>query len=265
MIPNRSGTPEEDIAAALAGIRDGTGAPMSSETKTEIADAIAVLPEREKLVIALYYYENLALREIGEVLGVTESRISQIHRSALRSIAGRLGLFDSDGRPRPALIAPDGQPLAEASRESREVQLRVQNISSELIATLARHPEGVYELNPRRFEELVAELYARRGFEVVLTPASNDGGADLLVAKHDVLGRSLHVVQCKRYAPGRKIGPAVVRELIGTVEHRRASTGVLLTTSFFTKGARRLEQDYEHRLTLHDFVALRDLLNLPPV
>ena len=48
-----------------------------------MADAIARLPEREKLVIALYYYENLTLREIGEVLGVTESRISQLHTKAV--------------------------------------------------------------------------------------------------------------------------------------------------------------------------------------
>ena len=53
------------------------------DLKDRIADAIAVLPEREKLVIALYYYENLTLPEIGEVLGVTESRISQLHTQAV--------------------------------------------------------------------------------------------------------------------------------------------------------------------------------------
>src|SRR5947209_7676156 len=49
-----------------------------SELRDRIADAIAALPEREKLVVALYYYENLTLREIGAVLGVTESRGSQL-------------------------------------------------------------------------------------------------------------------------------------------------------------------------------------------
>ena len=44
-----------------------------TDLKDRVADAIARLPEREKLVVALYYYENLTLREIGEVLGVTES------------------------------------------------------------------------------------------------------------------------------------------------------------------------------------------------
>jgi RNA polymerase sigma factor for flagellar operon FliA len=61
-----------------------------SELKDRLADAIAALPEREKLVIALYYYENLTLREIGEVLGVTESRVSQLHTKAILRLKARL-------------------------------------------------------------------------------------------------------------------------------------------------------------------------------
>jgi RNA polymerase sigma factor for flagellar operon FliA len=58
--------------------------------RDRIADAIAALPEREKLVIALYYYENLTLREIGEVLGVTESRVSQLHTKAVLRLRSKL-------------------------------------------------------------------------------------------------------------------------------------------------------------------------------
>ncbi len=58
--------------------------------KDRMADAIARLPEREKLVVALYYYENLTLREIGEVLGVTESRVSQLHTKAVLRLRSRL-------------------------------------------------------------------------------------------------------------------------------------------------------------------------------
>jgi RNA polymerase sigma factor for flagellar operon FliA len=61
-----------------------------TELKDRMADAIARLPEREKLVVALYYYENLTLREIGEVLGVTESRISQLHTKAVLRLRSRL-------------------------------------------------------------------------------------------------------------------------------------------------------------------------------
>jgi RNA polymerase sigma factor for flagellar operon FliA len=62
-----------------------------TETREILADAIARLPEREKLVITLYYYEELTLREIGEVLGVTESRVSQLHTKAILRLKSRLG------------------------------------------------------------------------------------------------------------------------------------------------------------------------------
>ena len=61
-----------------------------TETKDRLAESIARLPEREKLVIALYYYENLTLREIGEVLGVTESRVSQLHTKAVLRLKSSL-------------------------------------------------------------------------------------------------------------------------------------------------------------------------------
>jgi len=60
------------------------------DLKDRIAESIARLPEREKLVIALYYYEALTLREIGEVLGVTESRVSQMHTKAVLRLRSRM-------------------------------------------------------------------------------------------------------------------------------------------------------------------------------
>jgi RNA polymerase sigma factor FliA len=62
-----------------------------TELRERIAAAIRRLPERERLVIALYYYENLTLREIGEVLSVTESRVSQLHTKAVLRLRSRLG------------------------------------------------------------------------------------------------------------------------------------------------------------------------------
>jgi RNA polymerase sigma factor for flagellar operon FliA len=62
----------------------------SSEIKDRLTEAVASLPEREQLVVALYYYENLTLREIGEVLGVTESRVSQLHTKAVMRLKSAL-------------------------------------------------------------------------------------------------------------------------------------------------------------------------------
>ena len=60
------------------------------EVKNIIVEAIKKLPDKEKKVIVLYYYEDLTLREIGEVLEVTESRVSQLHTKAVMRLRGKL-------------------------------------------------------------------------------------------------------------------------------------------------------------------------------
>jgi RNA polymerase sigma factor FliA len=62
----------------------------TEETKHLLAKAINTLPEREKIVVTLYYYEGLTLAEIGQVLGVTESRICQMHTKAVLQLRGKL-------------------------------------------------------------------------------------------------------------------------------------------------------------------------------
>jgi RNA polymerase sigma factor FliA len=84
-----------DQIALIDTIEDTSGPdPESSLEQTEmkeaLGEAIARLPEREKLVVTLYYYEELTLREIGEVLGVTESRVSQLHTKAVLRLKARL-------------------------------------------------------------------------------------------------------------------------------------------------------------------------------
>ena len=84
-----------DQVSLLDTIEDTTGLRPAdvldaTELREALADAIARLPEREKLVVTLYYYEELTLREIGEVLGVTESRVSQLHTKAILRLKARL-------------------------------------------------------------------------------------------------------------------------------------------------------------------------------
>ncbi len=84
-----------DQVALIDTIEDTAGPePQAALAQTELrealAEAIARLPEREKLVVTLYYYEELTLREIGEVLGVTESRVSQLHTKAILRLKSRL-------------------------------------------------------------------------------------------------------------------------------------------------------------------------------
>jgi len=63
--------------------------------KDNLAQAISTLPERERLVLALYYQEELNLKEIGSVLGVSESRVSQIHSQAALRLRTRLADWEN--------------------------------------------------------------------------------------------------------------------------------------------------------------------------
>lgn len=95
-----SGMDRGDSATLGDTIADGSDSPSamfeSEEMKMILANSIAALPEREKIVLSLYYYETMTLAEIGRVLGVTESRVCQIHTKAVIHLRARLAAADRD-------------------------------------------------------------------------------------------------------------------------------------------------------------------------
>ena len=64
---------------------------QGNEMRRMLAEAIAALPERERMVLTLYYYEELTMREVGATLGVVESRVSQLHSAAMARLRVALG------------------------------------------------------------------------------------------------------------------------------------------------------------------------------
>jgi len=86
-IPNK---PEEDPLFVC----------LKSEMRARLAAAVDQLPERERLVMTLYYYEEMTMKEIGLTLGVVESRVSQIHASAVLHLRALLAAHEQVGRGR---------------------------------------------------------------------------------------------------------------------------------------------------------------------
>ncbi len=150
------------------------------------------------------------------------------------------------------------EPYYRALREKREAEthqtlIDFRSASAELIDALARDPSVLHQLHWREFEELVAELLSRQGFDVTLTSPSGDRGVDIYAKRTDLFGPTLYVVECKKYDINRPVGPDLVRMLYGVVERERASRGVLATTSVFTAGAREeVEGDLAYRMSLRD-------------
>jgi RNA polymerase sigma factor for flagellar operon FliA len=89
MLGPGSGSSLGDMVADSSGLSP-EAAFQKEETRRILADAINRLPDRERLVLTLYYFEGLTLAEIGDVLGVTESRVCQIHAKSVISLRNRM-------------------------------------------------------------------------------------------------------------------------------------------------------------------------------
>ncbi len=106
---------------------------------------------------------------------------------------------------------------------------------AELGTHLKRRFDDVYSLDPRRFEELVCNVFRSDGYDAVLTQQSRDRGVDIIVFDKD--GTKI-LVQCKRNAKTNKVGFEVVQRLVGACVTWDARKATIITTSSFTAPAR---------------------------
>ncbi len=161
--------------------------------------------------------------------------------------------FDKNTPPTDSETLVTAQELLQDLNASRIVRVSLEEINEELICYLAANPEKMREMTPRKFEELVADMFRNQGYDVTLTPRSNDGGMDVIAVQRSDIGTVMTIVECKRYAEDNKVGVDVVRGLYGVVEQQRATRGIIATTSFFTRGAKAFRSSMPYRLELIDF------------
>jgi hypothetical protein len=169
-------------------------------------------------------------------------------------------LLDARALKLATVLGPDGKALDPHEPAFRRIELEVKDRSERLMRALVESPELMYRLSSRDFEETVAALWEKSGYEVELTRASKDGGVDFYAFQKSPFGSYLTVVDTKRYRPDRPIEVGLVRGLYGTTVSAGASAGVIATTSYFTAGARSYQEERQHRLGLQDFISLKDML-----
>ncbi|MFM6171359.1 MAG: restriction endonuclease, partial [Sphaerospermopsis kisseleviana] len=214
----------------------------------EFLQKLGVAPDGQRLEFDLLEGSPLLAQMIAEY-----SKRSTV---SPRQILERLAAFRYSG-----LIGLDGRPLVRGTDEEKQIIVDIRSVSDGLLAKAYSDPSLLYEITPRRFEEFVAELLDRLGYDITLTPASNDGGKDIYAAKRDDLGTFLYVVECKKYSPDHKVGVGLIRELNGVVQAERATAGILATTSFFTKGAKEFQERLSNQISLKDYLGLQEWMS----
>ncbi len=104
----------------------------------------------------------------------------------------------------------------------------------EIVDQIQRDPAAAYQIDPRKWEEIIAGAYERAGFdEVILTPRSGDKGRDVVASKSGV-GSIRIFDQVKAYKPGHVVTADEVRAMLGVITGaQNVSKGVITTTSTF--------------------------------
>lgn len=118
------------------------------------------------------------------------------------------------------------------------VILQAKTIKKE-IEGIYRDNSILYRIKPRRFEEVVQELFEKKGYQVTLTAQTKDGGYDLIALSTDNGMPLKYLVECKRYRQDRKIGIDIIRSFSDVVRGQNVNKGIIFTTSYFSSDARK--------------------------
>jgi HJR/Mrr/RecB family endonuclease len=146
--------------------------------------------------------------------------------------------------------------LKEQTGQKKIIQLVAPQIittNDALILKLKRTPDDLFKITPRQFEEVIADLLTDMGMDVELTPATRDGGKDILAYMKTEIGKFLCLVEAKQYDKRRPVGVSLVRSLFGTLVDHQATSGMLVTTSRFAKPAQQFQERHKFQLSLKDY------------
>ena len=142
---------------------------------------------------------------------------------------------------------------SEGSRIIEAVRPEIVAFSGQLIHQLKKTPDAVYDITARQFEEVIADIFCDLGFQVELTRATRDKGRDILAHLHKGPVKLLCLIEAKKYRKDRPVGVGLVRNLYGTFCDEQANHAMLITTSYFSREAQKLQHRHEYQLSLKDY------------
>jgi restriction system protein len=188
--------------------------------------------------------EPVAIQHVHHTnqLSVTSSAAFETHYTATNQLYPSDELF-----PGEQLFPAESVSYGQADLSISETRLRIAHLSPSftLLERLLESTAHLDALTWREFEELIADLLEKDGYTVMLGRGTRDGGKDITATKQLAeVGQFMSVWQVKKLTPGNKVELSVIRELADTRVQHKASKGVIVTTTYLTRGAlERVQQD----------------------
>lgn len=226
-----------------------------------LSDIRSHLPSQHARVLLLVRLHGYSSQEVACLLRLPVSTIKSYLRSATQLLAARHGAW-WENEVRPGQPETSGKLLYDLANQIevpakeliRGVEPQLLVASAAIAERLKNNPDDMYRLESRDFERLILEILHDRGHEAHLTPATRDGGKDILAYfDSDICGKLLCLVETKRYARHRKVGFDVVQRLYGAFASQGANCAMLVTTSSFTEPARILQSQHRYQLVLREY------------
>jgi RNA polymerase sigma factor (sigma-70 family) len=203
----------------------------------ELYEKIEGLPHRLKNVVRLSM-AGLETPEIANMVGSSRQSVVKLKSRAHEFLRRKLNSNVND---------PSDNIL-------KQVCVIRDEICEELIKYLARHPNKLYDLDPYKFERLVAELIRDMGYDVYITSRTRDGGKDIIaVLKTPSNDEIVTIVECKRYRADRPIGITMIKSFLNTIRDQdKVNAGWIVTTSTFSAEVIKKQKEDKWLLSLKD-------------
>lgn len=195
-------------------------------------------------------------------LEVSREAFAELHLSRVDPVAALQGL-----RARVSSAPTELKPVDPVIEIDLTDPRRIEE--EDLLSTLSTN-ENLLELNPYQFETLIRDLFGKMGYDTYQTRARRDGGVDCVAWYREPAGKRKTVIQAKLYS--NPVPVSDVRDLLGAVHKERAGTGILVTTSAFTRPAHEFARGEQLTLwegpqllaLLHKHVGKQFTIKLPP-
>jgi len=206
------------------------------------SDPFAISLRRDNLATARKQLSDIRRRVHAQHFDALREDVADVMYLSRRA-ALNAAYFDYEfGQAFAILEAANAELLYETSKIVL-APLLITSVSDALLAVLAKTPRLLYEVSSRKFEELIAELFRKEGFDVELTKPTRDKGVDIIaVSKRMGISQKM-IVECKRYAPENRVGISVVQRALGVKTEMNAHKAVVVTTSSFSKDAQKTARE----------------------